>query len=343
MALDDTPGATAGSEGAAAPQITDERSAVAALEGLLDTGAIDTESGAPAPDAGPDERPATGDGEEGQPEPAEGEESETPAIEPPQSWSADDKAVFGTLPPEAQAVIARRESERDKLIGQRTQEIAEQRKAHEAERTAIQTERQTYAQSLQQMMLLAVPEAKKFAEMTDADWLQLSREKPAEWASLSAERDVLRNRVGAVQAELQRVNEQTIRDQQQHFGEFRVEQQQKLVEKIPEFGDAEKGKKLAGELRTWLQDQGFSEQEIGQAVDHRLIFIATKAMRADQAETARKAAEAKRANPAPTVQRPGSKQGSDSAVAQRVEGKYQQLRKTGRDTDAASLILELIR
>jgi len=49
---------------------------------------------------------------------AEAVKPETPAIEPPVSWSADMKAKFAALPPDAQQYIAQRESEAHKRISQ---------------------------------------------------------------------------------------------------------------------------------------------------------------------------------------------------------------------------------
>src|SRR3954453_14713116 len=76
------------------------------------------ESAAPE-GAGPDTAP--GDEEEEQPDTDPGEEPEDAAhpIDPPRSWSNQEKELFGQLPPEAHQVIARREGERDKAFNQK--------------------------------------------------------------------------------------------------------------------------------------------------------------------------------------------------------------------------------
>jgi hypothetical protein len=61
------------------------------------------------------------------PEPAQ------PAIEAPQSWSAEMKAKFGTLPPDLREFIAKRESESHKAITQYGQQV----KAFEPIRTSL--------------------------------------------------------------------------------------------------------------------------------------------------------------------------------------------------------------
>jgi hypothetical protein len=248
--------------------------------------------------------------------------------------------VFAQLPPEAQAVIARRESERDKAFSQKAQEIAEHRKALEATFSEIQSERQSYAQNLQQLLFVAAPEAQKFAEV---DWQRLASEQPAEYVRLTAERDALRARVGGIQQEIQRVNAQAAQHQAQQFAVVRQAEQQRLVEAMPDFGDAEKGPKLAGDMRQWLQKQGFSDQEIGQVIDHRVILVAAKAMQADRAASARQAADAKRNTAAPTVQPPGAaRQRGDTQVAQRRQQKMAQLRRSGSEKDAISLLMDYL-
>lgn len=52
-----------------------------------------------------------------------------PVITPPASWGSDEKEMFKSLPLEAQKVIARRESERDKGFYQGRQELAEIKQA----------------------------------------------------------------------------------------------------------------------------------------------------------------------------------------------------------------------
>ncbi len=76
----------------------------------------------PLEDAAP-EATVTDQAQAKAPEPAPVE----PAIEAPQSWSAEEKAHWAKVPPEAQSVIARRETEAHRQISQQGQQI----KAHE--------------------------------------------------------------------------------------------------------------------------------------------------------------------------------------------------------------------
>lgn len=58
-----------------------------------------------------------------QPKPTEGEPAIKPAIAAPDSWSAEHKAKFASLPPDVQAYIAQREGEAHKAITQKGEEL----------------------------------------------------------------------------------------------------------------------------------------------------------------------------------------------------------------------------
>ena len=362
--MSDTPGQAGGEGGAAPPTELSESQVMAGIEGLL--GADDgderprrqrerssqtqpaqtppqeaAEDTGQDPAAGPDD-PATGDDEEEPPASEDGDDAEPSDqhVAPPDSWNAADKEVFQQLPPEAQAVIARRESERDKLLIRKSTEIDEHRRAIEATVNEIQTERQSYAQNLQQLLYVAAPEAQKFASI---DWQRLATENPADYVRLSAERDAMRGRIGAIQGELQRVAQQAEQGQAQQLAVLRQVEYQKLVEALPDFGDPEKGPKLKSDMQQWLRAQGFSDAEIGQVVDSRVLVVAEKAMRADRAATVRRQAETKRTTAAATVQPPGAgRQRSDTQAAQRRNQKMAQLRKSGSEKDAISYLLDVL-
>ena len=269
----------------------------------------------------------------------EGDDAGHQSVEPPNSWSNADKEVFRALPPEAQAVIARRESEQNKAFTQKTQEIADHRKALESTFLEIQNERQNYARNLEQLLFVAAPEAQKFAQI---DWQRLAQEQPADYVRLTAERDALRGRIGGIQQELQRVAAYTQQEQAQQFAVLRHAEQQRLVEAIPAFADPQQGPKKVQEMRQFLAKQGFAE-EIGQVVDHRVLVVVDQAMTAARQRDVRAQAETKRTIQAPKVQPPGNgRQRSDTRAAQVRQQKMNALRKSGSEKDAISYLLDVL-
>src|SRR5207245_11444009 len=75
-------------------------------------------------------------------------ESELPSIEPPRSWTKEDKELFKSLPRATQERLAERERSRDSDFRRRQQEATERAKALEAERSGVEQARERYQQAL---------------------------------------------------------------------------------------------------------------------------------------------------------------------------------------------------
>jgi len=347
-----TPGPEAGG-GADAPAPGSDAQALQSLENILaaeepkprqprqpqptqDQGAApaapDDDGTGPEP---PEEEPATSDEDDEGAEPDAPEEDDGPAIDPPTSWNASDRAEFAKLPREAQSIIARREGERDRYVQQRTQQLAEENRASATERLR---EAQEYHQNIQRLLFVASPEAQQFAQI---DWQKLAQESPDDYVKLTAARDALRGRIGALQSELQRVEYQAQQQQAEFQARMKDEQLHLLKQALPVLSDPEKGPKLARDMGNWLQEQGFSAEEIGQVFDHRVLLVVEKAMRADRAAAARKQVTADR-QPAPQVQQPGTKQRTDRTAAQRRASKMDALKKSGSNQDAIAYLMEIL-
>jgi len=362
--MSDVPDRTPG-ESANAPTEWTEAQVMEGIEGLLDDrpkrqprqppqGAqrtsdvpAETEQAGPEdPMPGPEDPAPSDEEEDDDYEPdtdpvPEGEDgSGHQSVEPPNGWSKEEKALFAQLPPEAQAVIVRRDGEQTRDYVKKTEEIAEHRKALESTFAEIQQERNAYARNLQQLLFVAAPEAQRFANI---DWQQLAQEAPADYVRMTAERDAMRGRIGGIQAELQRVAAQAEEAQAQQFVQLRQAEQQRLIEALPDFGDREKAPKKVAEMRDWLVKRGFSNEEIGQVVDHRVLLVVDKAMQADRVMEARRQAQEKRVQTAPQVQPPGSpRQRGDTQAAQRRGQKMNALKRSGSEKDAISYLLEIL-
>jgi hypothetical protein len=353
--MSDVPGGAGGDTVGLPPSIAPSDADIAkSIEGLLDAEAprrrraqpaeaaqADTPSDAEeASDPGPDplpteeEDPSPGEADEGI-DPDEPEEEPAPAIDPPASWKAEDRALWAKVPPDVQAIIARRDREANDIVLVRTTEMAEERRASAEARLA---ERGEYKQNLEKLLFVASPEAQKFAQI---DWQRLAAENPADYVRLTAERDALRGRIGAIQGEIQRIDYQSNAEREQQFGQFREQQAQLLAQKLPVYGDAERGPKFVRELTDYLQTQGFTPQELAAVVDHRAILLAEKAMRADRAAAARNGANAQKAPP-PRVQPPGTKARSDTSASQRRNNKLAALERSGSEKDAVAYLLEIL-
>jgi len=327
--------------------VTDTRSAGDAIAGLLfsgdddappEAGGAQPQSGGETkpPDTGAGETPPTGD-EDGK---GQGEQQPAAAaIEPPQSWNAEEKQAFSQLPPALQQAVVRRESQREAVLTQRSQEAAEARNAFSAERQAAVAQRVEYLQGLQKMMVLAAPEA---AALENIDWVAVQAQSPAEYTRLHALREGMRARLGQIDAQFQQQQQQLAAGQQQQLAELVAKEAKALNERWPDFADEAKGTTLRKELSTYLRNGGFSSQELDTAYDHRLVVLATKAMLYDKQLAASASADAKRNNVAAPVRPPGTSQDNDRGPQSRLQRQVNRFGRTNSVRDAGSLIAELL-
>lgn len=211
----------------------------------------------------------------------------------------------------------------------KTQQVAEARKAAEAELQAVRAEREQYAQ-----LLTALSEQVKTAAEPQIDWDRLYQEDPIEYVR---QREVMREnreKAAAIQAEQARLAEISQKEQMVQFQALKAKESDALIEALPAWKDPAKAKAEKAMLVEFGQKMGFTPQELGNIFDHRVVLALRKAALYDQMQAKR--ANIKPANNGPRPAKPGAagrvSQMSDSARAN------QRLAKTGRVDDAASAI-----
>ena len=106
------------------------------------------------------------------------------------------------------------------------------------------------------------------------------------------------------QAAAQQINAPMSDDEKQSLI---AEEQTKLLERIPEWKDEETHQKEASELVAYLTDSyAYTQEQIGDAIDHRLFDMARKAMLYDRQQANVQAAK-KKVVTIPKVMKPGTK------------------------------------
>jgi len=284
------------------------------------------ESASQEADAAPqDEAP----GETQEADPAQ----QLPPIEPPRSWTKEEKAEFATYPREAQEKIARREQERERAIRQSQNEAAEKLKGLTAKEQAVEQARQQYEsalpillQNLQTAMAGEFSDIKTMADvqrMATEDWPRYIR-----W-------DAQQKQIAAVHQELQGAEQRRETEKKQKFAEFAQAEDAKLAEFVPELADSEKAGKVQNAAIALLKDIGFSENELVEAYngqrdlslrDHRVQRLIVDGIRyREMQKAAEQAKEKVQAKPLPPVQRPGTTQGKGAAQAAEIQNLQKQL------------------
>lgn len=271
------------------------------------------------------------DAPEGESSEEQSEEEEEPEEEEQQQTftvKVDGKEVTVTLD-ELQKGYSRTQD-----YTRKTQQIAEVRKQVEAETQAVRAEREQYAQ------LLGALQAQLQSSEPQVDLDRLYHEDPIEWVR---QKEVMRERqekLGAIQAEQQRLSQLAQYEQQRAMEAQLASQQEALLAALPEWKDPKKAKAEKALVIESAKAAGFTDEDLKSVYDHRLVLLLRKAAMYDQMVSKRQGIKPV-VNNGPRPAKPGAA-GRVSTTTEATRAK-QRLAKTGRVDDAASAIELLLK
>lgn len=177
----------------------------------------------------------------------------------------------------------------------KTAEVAEARRALEAQQAEIQARAQQLDRLVQQAPLDPV-----LAEGQRTDWQKLAQEDPAAYVQQKAAYEARLQYWNAVEQERQRAFAE--RYQQQL-----VRANEALSENLPEWRDETRRPELQRKIGATLKAYGFTEQELNGIADHRVLQVALDAARYRDSLKAQQSVAEKKAPPQPVrTMRPGS-------------------------------------
>ena len=214
----------------------------------------------------------------------------------------------------------------------KTQSLAEQRKAVEADRVKIDEAaktRETYAQRLQVIEQLLQQQDQ------GQDLASLKSEDPIAYAVAMGEKMERDKQLQAVQIERQRVQQEQQSHHQVQLQKHIQAEQAKLVEAIPEFKDDVKAEVIRRDIRNYAKAQGFTDQELSQVYDSRAVLALYKAAQYDKLMAGKGVTSKKVAN-APKTIRPGTSN-PQSSENETFKKERAVLRQSGNKKDAVRL------
>lgn len=220
----------------------------------------------------------------------------------------------------------------------KTTEVAEQRKAVEAERRAIEEAkyaRDTYSQRLQAI------EEFLTSQVPQEDLNSLKENDPIGYAVKVAELSEKKEQLAAIRAEQARIAQEQQADYARAMSERVAQEAQKLAQVLPEFSDPAKGENFRKEIRNYGKTLGFTDEELSSVVDSRHVVTLHKAMMYDKLQKS-KPAITKKVNEAPRLMRAGTSGSSKDSESQRINKQKAQLRSSGRVQDAAALFEQFL-
>jgi hypothetical protein len=191
---------------------------------------------------------------------------------------------------------------RQKDYSTKTNQLAEERRGLETERSktqaemeAVKKERDDYAVKLKSFIKQDTEEK--------IDWDQLYRDDPIEYVRQKAESDKKKEVRQQAEAELKQIEAKQKAETEDKYKQYVTSQSALLQEKVPEYADPVKGDKLKLNVKNYLNDIGFSDQELSMLTDHRTVMVAIEGMKYNQLKKAK--LDGKKVNKVPKVSKAG--------------------------------------
>ena len=208
---------------------------------------------------------------------------------------------------------------------QKSQALAQERKAFEVQQQAVERERAQYGQGLQPL------EQQLAADMPQRP----VGNDPNEWVAYTRKREEL----AEVQSKLSAVSQAAQQDYDARMAAHVAAENEKLVEMIPEWRDSDVALADKNSLAKYAMGLGYSEDEIEGITDHRAILLLKAAKAYDDLSDAKKAVKGK-ANKARTL-KPGQAKAKSPAArkkGKKARSQRDNLKQSGHVRDAAAYI-----
>ena len=210
----------------------------------------------------------------------------------------------------------------------KSQALAEQRKAIEAERghlEQVKQERQAYAQKLQALDSFLTQQHQ------GVDLEVLKETDPIGYAVAVAEQSQREKQLAVVRNEQQRIAQQQQSEQQASLQAHLRTESEKLVSLIPELATPQ-GDAVRKQIRDYAKSVGWTDQELSSVYDSRAVQTLYKAMKYEQLQKSKPELN-KKLQSAPKMMRSGTS--VPQAKSSQDKQAMQRLRETGKVSDAA--------
>jgi len=216
----------------------------------------------------------------------------------------------------------------------KTQELSQQRKTIEQQQAELAQRDAIYSQLLPKM------EAQLKGELAnEPDWNTLYEDDPVGYVREKQLWDEKKEKLSAVSAEQQRLQQEALVKQQQQIQQFVEYGNQKLLEIIPEWQNPEVAAKEKAAISEYaMKELEYTPEEIQQVYDYRALLGLRNAWLNSRTVEATKKKPTQKA-PA-RVARPGTTNRPKTTTP--VKKAKQRLAKTGKTSDAAKVFEQLI-
>jgi len=291
----------------------------------------------------------------------QGDEPELPAIDPPRSWSKDAHERWAKLDRETQEYLVARDSEDQKAIKRSLNEAAEQRKAVEAEKKAIEVERERYLKAVSSDIESKEAEiANRFTHIKSMADVNFLAQRALELANTGNPDDMTASQqvqayiqawndaqtdLAVLKANKAEADQRQTKEEQTRRTSYEQEQNLRLAELVPEMKDEAKETALRDKAIKMLTDDLTREtlaEWWGTKTGHEILTHASiqklivDGLRYRELQKAPPKAATK---PVPPVQKPGIAQNVGDSASERIRTLQKQFERDPTVENATALRL----
>ena len=258
------------------------------------------------------------------------EQSEVEEVEQPQVYTVKVDGVEQEVTLEE----LQRGYSRQQDYTRKTQELSQERKTLEQQQAELAQRDAVYSQLLPKM------EAQIMGDIeNEPDWAKLSEEDPIAYVREKQVWDQKKEKLQAVQAEQQRLQQEAAVKQQEQVQQMVEFGQKKLLEIVPEWSDEKIANKEKSEIRNYaIETLGFSPQEMDQVYDYRALLGLRNAWLQGQTASAAKKKPTQKASV--RAGKPGASTRKKTVAPEKKL--RQRLAKSGKTTDAAKVFEQML-
>ena len=226
----------------------------------------------------------------------------------------------------------------------KTQEVSEERRDIESlknqigeEIAATQANRQQYMEALAVLSRQTMSGLQQYERL---DWESLKEDDPIAYVTRREEYRDAQEAIRQQHAQYEQAKEQNDAETQQAFHQQVISEREKLIEKVPDWGDPEKAKQMTAEIRSYAENNGFTSDELNSLSDHRSLMVLLKAAKYDELQNTN--IKAKKLKNKPKVVRAGTGSTKKDSTKAKRNAQMKRLAETGHVDDSVSLFEDFV-
>ena len=223
----------------------------------------------------------------------------------------------------------------------KTEKLSQDRKSVEeknAEYTRLNEEAKIKRDQYENQLQVLSQQLQTTEQNVDMD--RLYQEDPAEYVKQKADQDRRKELLQASEQEQNRIRAEKQQESDKVYSQYLDNERKLLADKLPIYGDKDKGPEFIKNLTSYAKSIGYTDQEISMLVDHRAVMMLANAYRYDKLKKAN-LKNKKVTKVSKVVSSSSPKVDDDSDVVKRMNSKKATLKKSGNIKDAVSILEQM--